>query len=162
MIGYKPGVNRQKPPTLVVTKHFQKIVAAAQIKAVLIRATLKHRNLIVLCWNKLTAGKLPNKEFSTFSGPNILKFFFYLYTTLHIRQSPPKENPASSPSVLFHHLFQKSTSRDKWHRFFCARCLSCCSFFAGSSPAYSGPQRWDHIPVHLPRERELVNVCDVC
>ena len=49
MIGYKPGVNRQKPPTLVVTKHFQKIVAAAQIKAVLIRATLKHRNLIVLC-----------------------------------------------------------------------------------------------------------------
>jgi len=39
-----------------------------------------------------------------------------------------------------------------------------CSFFAGRGPAYSGPQRWDHIAVQCAcpgRGRELVGVCVV-
>ena len=47
-----------------------------------------------------------------------------------------------------------------------SRCRSfVCSFFAGRGPAYSGPQRWDHIAVQCAcpgRGRELVGVCGVC
>jgi len=38
------------------------------------------------------------------------------------------------------------------------------SYFAGRSPAYSGPQRWDQYigPMHQPRERSGIGRCVRC